>query len=79
MALIEMQNLVMNASDVTAIKPDSRTSSKEKSVSVLIATSKVPLFELESVTPNYHNKWIEFAGQPESPLQDYFCYYIVLP
>jgi hypothetical protein len=34
----------------------------QKTISVLIATFKVPLLELQSVTPNYHNKWIEFAG-----------------
>ncbi|BAZ39251.1 hypothetical protein NIES4101_52030 [Calothrix sp. NIES-4101] len=73
MAFIKIQNVVINTSYVAAVKLDSRTSSGEKSVSVLIATPKFPLFQLESISQNlYHNEWIEFTGQAASALQDYF-------
>jgi hypothetical protein len=73
MAFIKIQNVVINTSYVAAVKLDSRTSSGEKSVSVLIATPKYPLFQLESISQNLcHNEWIEFTGQAASALQDYF-------
>jgi hypothetical protein len=74
MAFIKIQNVIINTSYVAAVKLDNRTSSGEKSVSVLIATPKYPLFQLESISQNllYHNEWIEFTGQAASALQDYF-------
>ncbi len=73
MAFIKIQNVVINTSYIAAVKLDSRTSSGEKSVSVLIATPKYPLFQLESISQNLcQNEWIEFTGQAASALQDYF-------
>lgn len=73
MAFIKIQNVIINTSYVAAVKLDSRTSSGERSVSVLIATPKFPLFQWESTSQNlYHYEWIEFTGQAANALQDYF-------
>lgn len=73
MPFIKIQNVVFNTSYVAAVKLDSRTSSGDKSVSVLIATPKFPLFEWESTSQSlYHYEWIEFTGQAANALQDYF-------
>jgi hypothetical protein len=71
MAFIKIQNVIINTSYVAAVKLDSKTSG-DKCVSVLLATPKFPLFQLESTSPNYHYEWIEFTGFAANALQDYF-------
>ncbi|WP_066423918.1 hypothetical protein [Anabaena sp. 4-3] len=73
MAFIKIQNVVINTNYVAAVKLDNQTSLGEKSVSVLIATPKLPLSNLDTTTHNfYHYEWIEFTGQAATALQDYF-------
>lgn len=76
MAFIKIQNVVINTSYVAAIKLNHQNSSREKSVSVLIATPQVSLFQQETIAQNfqnlYHHEWIEFTGQAANALQDYF-------
>jgi hypothetical protein len=73
MTFIKIQNIIINTSYIAAIKLDNITSSGENSVSVLIATPRFPLFQLESTSPNlYHQEWVEFTGQAAQALQNYF-------
>jgi hypothetical protein len=73
MAFIKIQNVVINTSYVAAVRLDHQTSSGEKSVSVLIATPKFPLFQWDTIAQNlYHYEWLEFTGQAANALQDYF-------
>jgi hypothetical protein len=77
MAFIKIQNVVINTSHVAAVKLNHQTSSGEKSVSVLIATPKFPLFQGETIAAQNpqnlcHSEWIEFTGQAAIALQDYF-------
>ena len=73
MSFIKIQNVVINTNYVAAVKLDSRTSSGDKSVSVLIATPKFPLFnQWESTSQSYHYGRIEFTSQVANALQDYF-------
>jgi hypothetical protein len=73
MAFIKIQNVVINTSYVAAVRLDRQTSSGEKSVSVLIATPKFPLFQRDTIAQNlYHYEWLEFTGQAANALQDYF-------
>ncbi|MFH7029696.1 MAG: hypothetical protein ACHBN1_31125 [Heteroscytonema crispum UTEX LB 1556] len=73
MAFIKIQNVVINTSYVAVVRLDHRTSSGEKSVSVLIATPKFPVFQWDTITQNlYHYEWLEFTGQAANALQDYF-------
>lgn len=76
MAFIKIQNVVINTSHVAAVKLNHQTISGEKSVSVLIATPKFPLFQGETIAQNpqnlCHSEWIEFTGQAAIALQDYF-------
>ncbi|MBD2302193.1 hypothetical protein H6G80_21260 [Nostoc sp. FACHB-87] len=73
MAFIKIQNVVINTSYVAAVKLDNQTSLGEKSVSVLMATPKFPLFQPDAITQNfYHYEWLEFTGQAANALQDYF-------
>ena len=76
MAFIKIQNVVINTSHVAAVNLDHQTSSGEKSVSVLIATPKFPLFQGETIAQSPQNlcdsEWIEFTGQAAIALQDYF-------
>ncbi|WGV27388.1 hypothetical protein [Halotia branconii] len=73
MAFIKIQNVVINTSYVAAVRLDNQTSLGEKSVSVLIATPKFPLFQQDTITPEvYHYEWTEFTGQAANALQDYF-------
>ncbi|WP_017317838.1 hypothetical protein [Mastigocladopsis repens] len=76
MAFIKIQNVVINTSYVAAVKLNHQTSSGEKSVSVLIATPKFPLFQEGTICQNpqelCHSEWIEFTGSAANALQDYF-------
>jgi hypothetical protein len=73
MAFIKIQNVIINTCYVVAVKLDSQTDSGEKSVSVLIATPKFPLFQKDADSQNLHHyEWIDFTGQAADALQDYF-------
>jgi hypothetical protein len=73
MTFIKIENVVINTSYVAAINLDSQTSLGEKSVSVLIATSKFLWLQWNAVVQYlYHYEWIEFTGQAANALQDYF-------
>jgi hypothetical protein len=73
MAFIKIQNVVINTSYVAAVRLDGQTSSGEKSISVLIATPKFPIFPWEFMSENIvHSEWIEFTGQAANALRDYF-------
>ncbi|MGH1393423.1 MAG: hypothetical protein ACRAVC_05225 [Trichormus sp.] len=73
MAFIKIQNVVINTSYVAAVKLDHQSSLGEKSVSVLIATPKFPLLQLDTNAQNfYHYEWMEFTGSAATALQDYF-------
>ncbi len=73
MAFIKIQNIVINTSYIAAVKLDHRTSSGEKSVSVLLlAAPKFPLLQLDNTSENYHYEWMEFTGPAANALEDYF-------
>jgi hypothetical protein len=73
MAFIKIQNVIINTNYVAAVRLDNQTSSGEKSVSVLMATPKFPVFQLDTITQHfYHYEWLEFTGQAANALQDYF-------
>jgi len=73
MAFIKIQNVVINTSYVAAVKLDNQNGYGEKSVSVLLAAPKFPLFQCETTSQHlYHYEWIEFTGQAADALQDYF-------
>ncbi len=73
MVFIKIQNVVINTSYVAAVKLDNQNGYGEKSVSVLLATPKFPLFQSEITSQHlYHYEWIEFTGQAANALQDYF-------
>jgi hypothetical protein len=76
MAFIKIQNVVINTSYIAAVRLNHQTISGEKSVSVLIATPKFPLFQEETISHNQqnlcHSEWMEFTGLAANALQDYF-------
>lgn len=73
MAFIKIDNVVINTNYVAAVKLENQTYSGEKSVSLLIATSKMPLFQKEVISQNpYHYEWLDFTGQAANALRDYF-------
>lgn len=73
MVFIKIQNVVINTSYIAAVKLNNQTASGEKSVSVLIATPKFPLFQCENISENlYHSEWIDFTGQAANALENYF-------
>ena len=73
MAFIKIQNVIINTSYVAAVKLNNQTGSGEKSVSVLIAPPKFPLFHWETTSQDlFRYEWIEFTGQAANALQDYF-------
>ncbi|WP_339384117.1 hypothetical protein [Gloeocapsopsis crepidinum] len=73
MAFIRIENIVINTNYIAAIKLDNQTISGESSVSILMATPKLPLFQIEGAFPNhYHYEWIDFVGREAKALQDYF-------
>lgn len=74
MTFIKLDNLVINTRYIAAIKLDSQAYSGESSVSILMATPKFPIVELEvAAVPNiYHYEWIEFTGKKAHVLRDYF-------
>ncbi|WP_218596648.1 hypothetical protein [Chroogloeocystis siderophila] len=73
MAFIKIENVVINTNYIAAIKLDNQTISGESSVSLLMATPKLPLFQIEGAFPNhYHYEWIDFVGREAKALKDYF-------
>lgn len=73
MAFIKIENVVINTNYIAAIKLESQTVSGESSVSILMATPKLPLFQLEEAFPNpNHYEWIDFIGREAKALKDYF-------
>lgn len=73
MAFIKVENIVINTNYIAAIKLDNQTVSGESSVSILMATPKLPLFQIEGAFPNHHHyEWIDFIGREAKALKDYF-------
>lgn len=75
MAFIKVDNIVINTDYIAAIKLGNKAySSGDSSVSILMATPKFPLVELEEAAlPNpYHYEWIDFTGKKARVLRDYF-------
>lgn len=73
MAFIKVENIVINTNYIAAVKLENRTVSGEESVSILLATPKFPLLQLESAFPTpYHYEWLDFTGSQASVLRDYF-------
>lgn len=73
MAFIKIQNVVINTNYIAAVRFNNQTGSDKKSVSVLVATPKLSLFEWEKVSSNNRREeWIEFTGQAAKALEDYF-------
>ena len=74
MTFIKIDNLVINTKYIAAIKLDSKAYSGESSVSILMATPKFPLVDIEAAAvPNpYHYEWIDFTGKNAKVLRDYF-------
>ncbi len=73
MAFIKVENIVINTNYIAAVKLDNETFSGEKSVSILLATPKFPLLQLEAAFPTpYHYEWLDFTGREAKVLRDYF-------
>jgi len=73
MAFIKIENIVINTNYIAAVRLESQTCSGEKSVSILLATPKFPLLQLEATYPiPYHYEWLDFTGREAMALQDYF-------
>ena len=74
MAFIKVDNIVINTDYIAAIKLENKASSGDSGISILMATPKFPLVELEeAVLPNpYHYEWINFTGKKAKVLRDYF-------
>lgn len=73
MTFIKVDNIVINTDYIAAIKLENKTYSGDNSVSILMATPKFPLVELEEALPNpYHYEWIDFTGKKAKVLRDYF-------
>lgn len=73
MTFIKVENLVINTQYIAAIKLDNQTISGEESVSILLATPKFPLLQLESALPSsYHYEWLDFTGIHAKVIKDYF-------
>lgn len=73
MALIKIRDIVINTNYIAAVNLEGKTYSGERSVSILIAAPKFPLFQLEETFPNpYHYEWLDFIGQEAIALRDYF-------
>ncbi len=73
MALIKIQNVVINTSYVAAVRLGEKNESGQNCVSVLMITPQSLLFPWESASQNlYHYEWIEFTSQAAIALQDYF-------
>ncbi|MBV9386199.1 MAG: hypothetical protein JOZ78_07200 [Chroococcidiopsidaceae cyanobacterium CP_BM_ER_R8_30] len=73
MAFIKVENIVINTNYIAAVKLENLTVSGEESVSILLATPKFPLLQLESAFPSpYHYEWLDFTGSQANVLRDYF-------
>ncbi|MEA5595653.1 hypothetical protein [Rivularia sp. UHCC 0363] len=73
MTFIKIQNVVINTNYIAAVRFNNQTDSEKKSVSVLVAIPKPPLFEWETVSSShYQEEWMEFTGLPAKALEDYF-------
>ena len=73
MVFIKVENIVINTSYIAAVKLESETCSGERCVSILLATPKFPLLQVEATFANpYHYEWLDFTGREAMVLQDYF-------
>ena len=73
MVFIKVENIVINTNYIAAVKLESQTCSGEKCVSILMATPKFPLLQVEATYPNVYNyEWLDFTGREAIVLQDYF-------
>ncbi|MBV8886984.1 MAG: hypothetical protein JO235_23735 [Chroococcidiopsidaceae cyanobacterium CP_BM_RX_35] len=73
MTFIKIKNLVVNTNYIAAVKLENQTVSGEESVSILLATPKFPLLQLESAFPSsYHYEWLDFTGIHANAIKDYF-------
>lgn len=74
MAFIKVDNIIINTDYIAAIKLETKAYSGDNSISILMATPKFPLVELEEAAlPNpYHYEWIDFTGKKAKVLRDYF-------
>ncbi len=73
MAFIKVENIVINTHYIAAVKLKSQTCSGENCTSILMATPKIPLLQVEESFPNaYHYEWLDFTGRTAEVLQDYF-------
>ena len=73
MAFLKIENIVINTNYIVAVQLESQTGSGERCVSILLATPKFPLLQLEA---NYSNpfqyEWVDFTGKQAIALQNYF-------
>ena len=73
MVFIKVENIVININYIAAVKLESQTCSGERCVSILMATPKFPLLQVEATYPNVYNyEWLDFTGREAIVLQDYF-------
>ncbi len=73
MAFIKVGNLVINTNYIAAVQLETKTSSGERSVSILLATPKFPLLELKADLENYyHYEWLDFIEMEAQVVRDYF-------
>lgn len=75
-AAVRFNNQTDRGTPITAGSAENRRSngdSEKKSVSVLVAIPKSPLFEWETVSSNHcKEEWIEFTDLAAKALEDYF-------
>lgn len=72
MAFIKIENTVINTNYIAAVKLESETCSGERCVSILLATSKVPLLHEAALTNSYNYEWLDFTCREAMALKDYF-------
>ena len=73
MGFIKVENIVININYIAAVKLESENCSGERCVSILMATPKFPLVQVEVSFPNpYYYEWIDFTGREAMVLRDYF-------
>ncbi|MBV9385771.1 MAG: hypothetical protein JOZ78_05015 [Chroococcidiopsidaceae cyanobacterium CP_BM_ER_R8_30] len=73
MTFIKVENLIINIEYIAAVKLANQTVSGEECISILLATPKLPLLQIESAFPNsYHYEWLDFTGIPANAIRNYF-------
>lgn len=73
MAFIKVGHIVINTNYIAAVNLESQTCSGERSVSILMATPKFFLLQVEAALQNpYDYERLDFTGREAEVLQEYF-------